>query len=291
MRTSADTINTDNHSEVNEENFKLKPITPEGIFSFACHPGVSCFNKCCHEIDVILTPVDILKMKTALNIRSDEFLKKYTTLQTLKDTGIPLVKLLMRENSKGACIFLDGSKGCSIYQNRPQVCRSYPLGLGTLDPRHEKLQTEGQSPEARFMIQEDMCKGHLEPKTWTLKKWMENQGTVAMEAMDGPQDAAYHIVEEFKKRRDIIVNGLNQIKGINCPMPKGAFYIFPSIEGTGMSSRQFADELLEQGGVASLAGESFGQYGKGCIRFSFANSTENIEKALERIDRFVNSKL
>ena len=113
----------------------------------------------------------------------------------------------------------------------------------------------------------------------------------AMEAMDGPQDAAYHIVEEFKKRRDIIVNGLNQIKGINCPMPKGAFYIFPSIEGTGMSSRQFADELLEQGGVASLAGESFGQYGKGCIRFSFANSTENIEKALERIDRFVNSKL
>ena len=186
MRTSADTINTDNHSEVNEENFKLKPITPEGIFSFACHPGVSCFNKCCHEIDVILTPVDILKMKTALNIRSDEFLKKYTTLQTLKDTGIPLVKLLMRENSNGACIFLDGSKGCSIYQNRPQVCRSYPLGLGTLDPRHEKLQTEGQSPEARFMIQEDMCKGHLEPKTWTLKKWMEDQGTVAMEEGNKP---------------------------------------------------------------------------------------------------------
>ena len=186
MRTSADTINTDNHSEVNEENFKLKPITPEGIFSFACHPGVSCFNKCCHEIDVILTPVDILKMKTALNIRSDEFLKKYTTLQTLKDTGIPLVKLLMRENSNGACIFLDGSKGCSIYQNRPQVCRSYPLGLGTLDPRHEKLQTEGQSPEARFMIQEDMCKGHLEPKTWTLKKWMEDQGTIAMEKGNKP---------------------------------------------------------------------------------------------------------
>ena len=186
MRTSADTINTDNHSEVNEENFKLKPITPEGIFSFACHPGVSCFNKCCHEIDVILTPVDILKMKTALNIRSDEFLKKYTTLQTLKDTGIPLVKLLMRENSNGACIFLDGSKGCSIYQNRPQVCRSYPLGLGTLDPRHEKLQTEGQSPEARFMIQEDMCKGHLEPKTWTLKKWMEDQGAFTMEELNKP---------------------------------------------------------------------------------------------------------
>ena len=88
MNTPSDAINTDNHSEVNEENFKLKPITPEGIFSFACHPGVSCFNKCCHEIDVILTPVDILEMKSALNIRSDEFLKKYTTLQTLKDFNV-----------------------------------------------------------------------------------------------------------------------------------------------------------------------------------------------------------
>ena len=186
MNTPSDAINTDNHSEVNEENFKLKPITPEGIFSFACHPGVSCFNKCCHEIDVILTPVDIMGMKTALNIRSDEFLKKYTTIQTLKDTAVPLVKLLMRENSKGACIFLDGSKGCSIYENRPQVCRSYPLGLGALDPRHDKLQTEGQSPDARFMIQEDMCMGHQEPKTWTLKKWMEDQGAFTMEELNKP---------------------------------------------------------------------------------------------------------
>ena len=186
MSTSAPTIDPGNHSEEIEENFNLKPISPEGIFSFACHPGVSCFNRCCHEIDVILTPIDILKMKTDLKLRSDEFLTKYTTFHTLKETGIPLVKLKMRENSNGACIFLDGSKGCSIYQNRPQVCRSYPLGLGTLDPRHEKLQTEGQSPEARFMIQEDMCKGHLEPKTWTLKKWTEDQVTVTMEKGNKP---------------------------------------------------------------------------------------------------------
>jgi len=174
------------HSEEIKENFNLKPITPEAIFSFACHSGVSCFNKCCHNIDVILTPVDILEMKTSLNIRSDDFLKKYTTFQTLKDTGIPLVKLLMRENSNGACIFLNVTKGCSIYQDRPQVCRSYPLGLGTLDPRHAQFQTEGQSPEARFMIQEDMCMGHREPKTWTLKKWEEDQGTVEMEKGNKP---------------------------------------------------------------------------------------------------------
>ena len=73
-------------------------------------------------------------------------------------------------------------------------------------------------------------------------------------------------------------------------MPKGAFYVFPSIEGTGMTSRRFADALLEEYGVACLAGESFGEYGTGCIRFSFANSTDNIKVALERIEKMVKEK-
>ena len=105
--------------------------------------------------------------------------------------------------------------------------------------------------------------------------------------MNGPQDDSYKMVAEFKKRRDIIVDGLNRIPGIRCSMPKGAFYAFPSVEATGMSSREFADGLLEDAGVACLAGESFGEYGKGCVRFSFANSVENIERALERIEGFV----
>jgi aspartate/methionine/tyrosine aminotransferase len=108
-----------------------------------------------------------------------------------------------------------------------------------------------------------------------------------MEAMEGPQDEAYRIVDEFKKRRDIIVDGLNRITGIRCAMPQGAFYVFPNVEETGMTSREFADRLLEEAGVACLAGESFGRFGKGFVRFSFANSAENIEKALERIDGFL----
>ena len=109
----------------------------------------------------------------------------------------------------------------------------------------------------------------------------------ALEALNGPQDEAYAIVAEFRKRRDIIVDGLNRIPGIRCAMPKGAFYVFPNIEETGLTSRDFADRLLDEAGVAGLAGESFGRYGKGYVRFSFANSAENIEKALDRIDGFV----
>ena len=111
----------------------------------------------------------------------------------------------------------------------------------------------------------------------------------AMEALSGPQDDSYAMVVEFKRRRDIIVEGLNQIKGIRCRVPKGAFYAFPNIEDTGMSSQQFADDLLNKAGVACLTGEAFGEYGDGFVRFSFANSAENIEKALDRIESFVKS--
>ena len=112
----------------------------------------------------------------------------------------------------------------------------------------------------------------------------------ALEALNGPQDTTMRMVSEFKRRRDAIVEGLNDIPGISCRMPLGAFYVFPSVEGTGMTSRQFADSLLPEAGVACLAGESFGRYGEGYVRFSFANSIENIEKALQRIDKFVRSR-
>ena len=109
----------------------------------------------------------------------------------------------------------------------------------------------------------------------------------ALEALNGSREDVHSMVAEFKKRRSIIVDGLNSIKGIRCPLPKGAFYAFPNVEETGMSSRRFADDLLTEGGVACLPGESFGQFGEGFVRFSFANSAENIETALDRIEDFV----
>ena len=109
----------------------------------------------------------------------------------------------------------------------------------------------------------------------------------ALEALSGPQDDSNRMVAEFRKRRDLIVDGLNSIRGIRCPMPRGAFYAFPNVEGAGLSSEEFTSRLLSEAGVASLPGESFGEYGSGFARFSFANSTENLEKALDRIDTFV----
>jgi aspartate/methionine/tyrosine aminotransferase len=102
-------------------------------------------------------------------------------------------------------------------------------------------------------------------------------------ALTGPQDPSEQMVEEFRTRRDIIVRGLNAIPGLSCRVPRGAFYAFPNITGTGMTSREVADLLLSEAGVAVLAGTSFGAFGEGYIRLSYANSIENIEKALDRI--------
>jgi len=104
-----------------------------------------------------------------------------------------------------------------------------------------------------------------------------------LEAVTGPQDAVEMMVSEYQRRRDVIVDGLNTIPGFVCQKPQGAFYVFPNITGTGMGSTELANLILEKAGVALLPGNSFGQYGEGYLRLSYANSIENIERGLDKI--------
>jgi aspartate/methionine/tyrosine aminotransferase len=104
-----------------------------------------------------------------------------------------------------------------------------------------------------------------------------------LEALTGPQDAVKEMIEAFRRRRTLIVDGLNAIDGITCLLPKGAFYVFPNISATGMKSKPFADYLLQEHGVAALSGTAFGSYGEGYLRLSYANSEENLLKALGRL--------
>ena len=102
-------------------------------------------------------------------------------------------------------------------------------------------------------------------------------------ALEGPQDAVETMVTAFDQMREVIVNGLNRLPGFRCRTPGGAFYAFPNIEETGLDARSLQKRLLEEAGVATVAGTSFGHLGEGFIRFSYANSIENIERALDRI--------
>jgi aspartate aminotransferase len=114
-------------------------------------------------------------------------------------------------------------------------------------------------------------------------------------ALEGPQDCVTAMVTEFRRRRDVMVRGLNEIPGIRCSLPAGAFYAFPNVTGTGMPSKALADLLLNEAGVACLCGTAFGQHGDGYLRFSYANSMANILEAIERIrriaDRWADAKV
>jgi len=105
----------------------------------------------------------------------------------------------------------------------------------------------------------------------------------AIAALEGPWDAVDQMVAEFRRRRDIIVAGLNDIPGISCVEPQGAFYAFPNITRTGQTSADLQARLMADAGVAALSGTAFGPYGEGFLRFSYANSVENIRLALEAI--------
>lgn len=139
-----------------------------------------------------------------------------------------------------------------------------------------------------------------EPLAVQIAKLMTNSNSctsaftqvAGIEALRGPQDESYKMVAAFKERRDLIVKGLNEIPGIRCLLPKGAFYVFPNVKevikrGKFANVKAFADRLLQDAGVAGLAGTSFGAYGEGYLRLSYANSIPNLKKALERIADFV----
>lgn len=111
----------------------------------------------------------------------------------------------------------------------------------------------------------------------------------AIAALEGPRDGVEAMVAEFAQRRRLITDGLRQIPGINCPEPEGAFYAFPSIQQTGLSSAEFEERAMNEAGVALLSGAAFGEFGEGYVRLSYANSQENIQKALDQLDEFVRS--
>ena len=109
-------------------------------------------------------------------------------------------------------------------------------------------------------------------------------------ALTGPQDEVHKMVAEFDKRRKVVVDGLNRLPGVSCATPKGAFYAFPNVKRTGWKAKALASSLLEDAGVAIIGGPDFGILGEGYVRLSYANSTENILRALDRMGDFLASR-
>lgn len=139
-------------------------------FNFECKPGIECFNKCCNDVNIFLTPYDIARLRKALGISSSEFLSKYTVLPIAPNLRHPIVMLKMDEKTLN-CPFLE-ENGCSVYNDRPWSCRMFPVGIASPNEA-EKL---NNGDEFYFLIKEDVCLGFEQGREWTIDEWFEDQG-------------------------------------------------------------------------------------------------------------------
>lgn len=149
---------------------KYERLGVEDTFKFRCDSNVGCFTKCCGDVNIFLTPYDVLRMKNHLKMNSKEFLDKYTISPFTKDQKFPVVLLKMDDANEKRCFFVS-EEGCSIYDHRPWPCRMYPVGMA------QAQGVDGKSGEEfYFIMAEDVCEGIREGKEWTIKEWVMNQG-------------------------------------------------------------------------------------------------------------------
>ena len=149
-------------------------------FKFRCHKGIKCFTKCCSDIDILLTPYDILILKDRLGLSSGEFLSKYTYVKIDEKSSHPFAMLKMLDDTERKCPFVT-PEGCTVYTDRPANCRYYPVGQGTLKKDGKKGPEE---EEFYFFIKEPHCLGYQEDKEWTIESWRSDQGVDVYDKMN-----------------------------------------------------------------------------------------------------------
>ncbi len=163
-------------------------LTEDSVINFKCYKGISCFNACCKNADVTLAPYDVYRLQKRLKMSSADFLKQHTVPFQIDADGVPGIKL--RTDNDGACLFLDGDNGCSVYEDRPTVCRYYPVAL--LNMREKDTY---EAKQQYSLVKEEHCKGHDESRQITLRDYRQEQG---VEDYDEHNRAWYELILKKK---------------------------------------------------------------------------------------------
>ncbi len=168
--------------KMGQEGSAIVPVRLErdSTFKFRCYPGVPCFTACCRNMNIILTPYDIIRMKNRLGLTSDMFLRLYAEPEILGQTMIPVARLKMLEEKGGQCPFVT-PEGCQIYTDRPVSCRYYPIGIASLIQMEKNA---GEEEEFFFLVKEKHCKGFEEPVEWTVDSWRADQEADLYDSMN-----------------------------------------------------------------------------------------------------------
>ena len=171
----------ENKKEVTDLPYALKDKRHLGkneTFCFDCHKGLDCFTRCCSDVNIILTPLDILRLSRELKITTTEFLDKHTLAPITRDLELPVLLLKMSDEEDKKCPFLT-EEGCGVYDSRPWSCRMYPVGMAIPPAR------AGEEPDPIFFLfEDDFCDGVKEQKEWSVEQWRSNQGVNEREELE-----------------------------------------------------------------------------------------------------------
>ena len=168
----------------------LQPIGEGDELVFRCDPQVSCFNECCADLELELSPYDVLRLRRGLGLPSGELLDRHARIAIEEQTGLPHVFLKMETDERRSCPFVDPS-GCTVYGDRPGACRTYPLGRGAqVDP-------SGQVSVRWVVVREDHCRGFDEGRAWSLRDWIADQGLAEYDAFN---DQYLALQNEWRQR-------------------------------------------------------------------------------------------
>ncbi|MCK4486785.1 MAG: YkgJ family cysteine cluster protein [Desulfobacterales bacterium] len=157
--------------ETYQDGIEPRKYTAESRFKFACHKGKECYTHCCSDLNIMLTPYDVIRMKNRLGLTCDQFLAIYTKPEMLVRTKLPVVTLKMLDDDKKSCPFIT-PEGCAIYEDRPVSCRYYPLGMAAF--REQEIEPTGE--DFYFMVRESHCLGFHSDREWTVSEWRKDQG-------------------------------------------------------------------------------------------------------------------
>jgi Fe-S-cluster containining protein len=155
-----------------------RQIGEKDDFTFSCHPGVACFNRCCADVNIVLTPLDVLRLARRLGVATTEFLEECCLHPITKDLSLPVVMLRMGDDPAKKCRFV-GPQGCTVYEDRPWSCRMYPVGMAIPPAR------AGVDPQPMFFLfEDDFCEGRGASRRWTVADWRADQGVPEREALE-----------------------------------------------------------------------------------------------------------
>lgn len=222
----------------------LPEVKPRETFRFSCHPSVPCFNACCSDLTMPLTPYDVLRLCKGLAMGSEEFIEDYAIPGYYEDTGFPLLHLRMEPGATKLCPFLT-NKGCGVYEHRSSACRTYPLG------RAARMEGDGDGACEKvryFLVREAHCKGFAEKNEWSVGTWLADQG---IEPYNRMNDRYMRLMARYKSvSKGAILSNRHSTMTLLCLYQQDRFLDF--VRSTNLLNRvTLVGEYAEQGEEAA----------------------------------------